>query len=241
MHRLKPGRRLNDDALVGAQNMARDAALLEAREEPTLRFYRWLRPTISLGYFQAAEQLPLLELKARGFDVVRRATGGKAILHQHELTYSLCVPESGMLAGGPAAAMGAVHDVLAAELQRQASVPIHTRRSDKLLSDTQGSAWCFEDSSPLDLVMAGRKLLGSAARRRHGWVLFHGSLVIQRPDANPEIAELGFEPDQDGITAALSSALGYRFEDGAWSPAELKFADAIEQSKFASESFTLNR
>lgn len=264
------GRRLNDDALPGAENMARDEALLELRESPTLRFYRWLRPTLSLGYFQAAADLPLNDLRERGFDIVRRSTGGKAILHQHELTYSLCLPETGALSGGPAAAMTAIHVALGAELERQAGQVIEMRdglpgagdsapavmkasnlaaqtaapprhKPHPLLSDSPGSAWCFEDSSPLDLILNQRKLLGSAARRKHGWVLFHGSLVIQRPDSNPGIAELGFEPDRDALTAALGKALGYEFQNADWSLEERKASARIEQEKYAAESFTMMR
>ncbi|MCH8857972.1 MAG: hypothetical protein IID54_00160, partial [Proteobacteria bacterium] len=99
----RPGRRLEDGALPAAVNMARDEALLACRTSPTLRFYRWQRPTLSLGYFQYAAELPLDAVRARGCDIVRRSSGGKAILHEQELTYSLCAPEQDSLAGGPAA------------------------------------------------------------------------------------------------------------------------------------------
>lgn len=225
--------------------MARDEALLELRVSPTLRFYRWLRPTLSLGYFQAASELPLDDLRAQGFDIVRRSTGGKAISHQHELTYSLCLPESGALRGGPAAAMAAIHVALGAELQRQAGQAIGMRdgvpQPQPLLSDCPGSAWCFEDSSPLDLILNQRKLLGSAARRKRGWVLFHGSLVVQKPDSNPDIAELGFEPDQNALTTALGAALGYDFQDGMWSQEERQASAVIAADKYADESFTMMR
>ena len=244
------GRRLFDDALAGAENMARDEALLIERKVPTLRFYSWLRPTLSLGYFQAAADLPLEEIRAQGFDIVRRSTGGKAILHQHELTYSLCLPETGAMAGGPALAMTNIHQALAAELERQghaagdqnqAGGAISVRADSIVLSDSSGSAWCFEDSSPLDLILEKRKLLGSAARRKNGWVLFHGSLVLQRPKVNPNIAELGFTPDTDGLSTALGDALNYRFEDGLWSSPELEQAAMIRQGKYAAETFTLMR
>jgi lipoate-protein ligase A len=235
------GRRLHDDALAGADNMARDEALLIERKLPTLRFYSWARPTLSLGYFQAARDLPLKEIRAQGIDVVRRSTGGKAILHQHELTYSLCVPEVGAMQGGPAQAMSTIHQALAAELEHQHGGTIRERGQSTLDSDHIGSAWCFEDSSPLDLVLEHRKLLGSAARRMDGWVLFHGSLVLQRPDLNPDIAELGFAPDLDGLTKALGGVLNYRFEDGLWSPSELRQAECVRQSKYATEDFTLKR
>lgn len=247
------GRRLQDGALPGAENMARDAALLQLRESPTLRFYRWLRPTLSLGYFQAASALPIEDFRKRGYEVVRRSTGGKAILHQHELTYSLCLPETGSLRGGPAAAMAAIHLALSAELERQTGLGISLRDGNPesltkkfgtpapLQSDRPGSAWCFEDSSPLDLILEQRKLLGSAARRQRGWVLFHGSLVIQQPETNSGVAELGVEPDLDALAAALGKALGYAFQGGNWSAEELATAALIRAKKYACESFTQMR
>jgi len=232
----RAARRLDDGALAGAENMARDEALLEVRAAPTLRFYRWARPTLSLGYFQAAADLPLDAVRARGGEIVRRPTGGKAILHEHELTYSLCAPEEGGLAGGPAAAMRAIHEALGAELGRQAGAPVALRGGTRLLSDTPGSAWCFEDSSPLDLALAGRKLLGSAARRRGGWILFHGSLVLERPRENPGIGALGREPDRHALTEALGAALNYRFVAGAWEQAELASAGRI-RAKYEDPGF----
>jgi lipoate-protein ligase A len=234
-------RLIQDGPLPGAVNMARDEALLETRRVPTLRFYRWDRPTLSLGYFQPADDLPLEAVRARGGAVVRRSTGGKAILHEHELTYSLCAPETGALAGGPAAAMTAVHEALAAELERQAQASVTLRREAAMRSDIGGSAWCFEDSSPLDLALDGRKLLGSAARRRDGWILFHGSLVLTVPEETPNVAALGREPDEAALARALGAALGMDFLGGGWEPAELERAEAIAAAKFGSEAFTLRR
>ncbi|PCJ53394.1 MAG: hypothetical protein COA70_08840 [Planctomycetota bacterium] len=221
--------------------MARDEALLACRTIPTLRFYRWATPTLSLGYFQPAHDLPLDQVRARGCHIVRRSTGGKAILHEAELTYSLCAPETDALSGGPAAAMTAIHEALGAALARQAGAEVPMRRESMLHSDTQGSAWCFEDSSPLDLTLGTRKLLGSAARRKQGWILFHGSLVLEKPIENPEIASLGFEPDRDALAAALGSALGYDFANDVWSEDELAQAETIAAAKYSCDDFTYRR
>lgn len=237
----RAGRRLEDGALPGALNMARDEALLALRRVPTLRFYRWDVPTLSLGYFQPAQDLPLEDVKARGCAIVRRSTGGKAILHEAELTYSLCAPEVDALSGGPAAAMTAIHEALGAELARQAGAEVPLRREMPLASDATGSAWCFEDSSPLDLTMGSRKLLGSAARRKDGWILFHGSLVLEKPIENPGIAQLGFEPDRDALAAAMSLALGYDFDKGDWDAQELQRAEEIAAAKYGTEAFTYRR
>lgn len=234
-------RRIDDPPLDGATLMARDEALLEERSLPTLRFYRWARPTLSLGYFQAAGELPLDAVRARGGEVVRRSSGGKAILHEHELTYALCAPESGALGGGPAAAMRALHEALAAELTRQAGSEVGLRREAAMHSDRRGSAWCFEDSSPLDLALDGRKLLGSAARRRQGWILFHGSLVLKPPAETPGVAALPQEPDRDALAAALSAALDLDFRAAPWTEAELAAAERIRAERYADPAFTLRR
>jgi lipoyl(octanoyl) transferase len=235
-----PARRLDDPALAGAVNMARDEALLATRAVPTLRFYRWAKPTLSLGYFQAADSLPLDQYRAEGTDILRRDTGGKAILHDRELTYALCAPETGPLAGGPAAAMQTIHIALAAELTRQVHEAISIRAETILLSDRPGSAWCFEDSSPLDLAMRGRKLLGSAARRRDGWVLFHGSLVLEAPPQTAEIAAFGQEPNRDGLARALGHCLGYDFALGNWTNDEFAAAEQVG-ARHASCKFVTRR
>ena len=221
---MNPARRLDDPPLHGEENMARDLALLDCRTTTTLRFYEWARPTLSLGRFQHDHDLPVEAVVARGGEVVRRPTGGKAILHEHELTYALCAPETGALAGGPARAMTAIHEALGAELTRQAGSQVALRRESALYSDLPGSAWCFFDSSPLDLACEGRKLLGSAARRRKGWILFHGSLVIEPPHETPGVAALGFEPDRDGLANAIGELLGVEFGPGCWSRDELESA-----------------
>ncbi|MGB0954196.1 MAG: lipoate--protein ligase family protein [Planctomycetota bacterium] len=241
MSTRRAGRRLEDGALPGALNMARDEALLGLRRVPTLRFYRWDAPTLSLGYFQPAQDLPLDAVKERGCAIVRRSTGGKAILHEAELTYSLCAPEIDALSGGPAAAMTAIHEALGTELARQAGAEVPMRREMPLASDAKGSAWCFEDSSPLDLTLGSRKLLGSAARRKDGWILFHGSLVLEKPVENPDIAQLGFEPDRDALAAAMGKALGYAFDLGAWDASELDRAEEIAAAKYGTDAFTYRR
>ncbi|MDP6941146.1 MAG: hypothetical protein QGH51_03870 [Planctomycetota bacterium] len=234
-------RLLLDPPLDGALNMARDEALLELRSIPSLRFYRWVRPTLSLGYFQTAEDLPLETVRKRGCDIVRRTTGGKAILHEHELTYSLCVPEEGFLSGGPAKTMEIIHCCLLEELSLQAKGSVNLRIGEKMRSDVPHSAWCFEDSSPLDIGLDNKKLLGSAARRRSGWVLFHGSLVLSAPQETPNIAALGTEPHIPHLVAALEKGTQYSFTQGDWLPAELALAQEIRKDKFSNPTFTYLR
>ena len=235
------GRLIVDGAIAGAVNMGRDEALLELQSVPTLRFYRWQKPTLSLGYFQDAADIDIAAAKRRGCDVVRRSTGGKAILHEHELTYALCAPEVGALAGGPAAAMQAIHQAFAKELSAQSAKEVFIRQQSTLQSDIVDSAWCFEDSSPLDICLDGKKLLGSAARRKNNWILFHGSLVLEVPSETPEIAALGFEPNISACVDALAAALGIDFTTGEWTPDEISLGDSIATEKYATEAFLHKR
>src|SRR5688500_6430566 len=95
---LRPWRVVHTPPADGASNMAVDVALLEAaaREEspPTLRFYAWDPPAVSLGHFQCTDGIDLEYARRRGWDEVRCPTGGRAVLHQHELTYSIVLPPS---------------------------------------------------------------------------------------------------------------------------------------------------
>lgn len=240
-------RLLDDPPLSGPTNMARDAALLTCRQAPTLRFYRWERPTVSLGWFQSADDLPLDLLEREGCAVVRRETGGRAILHDRELTYSLCLPErllsapTGQPTGNITDWTSVLHGALAAELTRQSGASVAWRGDRRPLSDRTGSPWCFEDSAPQDLILGGRKLLGSAARRRGGWILFHGSLVLDAPTATPEIGALGREPDCDALASAIGGAFDFEFDPGDWSEKELRLAAELERDRFGSSNFTLRR
>ena len=229
-----------DPPLAAAENMGRDEALLKTRHIPTLRFYRWARPTLSLGWFQESAGLPFEAVRDRGGEAVRRPTGGKAILHEDELTYSLCAPEIGALGGGPCPVMELIHRTLAAELEAQFGTPLQIRGGVPLDSDVVESPWCFEDSSPLDLVCEGRKLLGSAARRRGGWVLFHGSLVVQPSPETPGTAFLGSEPDMEALSRALGEAAGLEFQKGEWEESELARA-AILADQYRDPAHLLRR
>ena len=208
--------------------MARDEALLRVRALPTLRFYKWDQPTVSLGRFQEPKDLSWTALSKNNPPIVHRKTGGKAILHADELTYALCAPEANVLSGGPARAMTAIHEILAAELSRQLGESVSLRRSTSALSDVEGSAWCFEDSSPLDLMLNNRKLLGSAARRSQGWVLFHGSLVLQAPEETPNIGAFCGNPNLSALARALGNGLKIDFQPGEWLEEEWTTLSSLE-------------
>jgi lipoate-protein ligase A len=195
----------------GVRNMAVDEALLEAaldRGECTVRWYRWNTATVSLGYFQdAAGAATVPELA--GLPIVRRLTGGGAILHHHEWTYSCTVPRSNPLAEHPTRIYDLVHEPIVAALKEQG---IRAALRGAALAALEGTFLCFGRGDPRDIVLGGHKILGSAQRRRRGAVLQHGSLLVRRSERAPQfpgLLDLLPKRDADGaIDAAFIAALG---------------------------------
>lgn len=182
---------LRDPPLDGPTNMARDEHLLysERLRPAVLRIYAWSPPTISLGYFQRFEEIAALPEDVRSLAVVRRTTGGGAILHDREVTYCLVLDESVPLARqAPVALYEVVHecwrDALAREGPRTELAPDHY----PMPTPRSGPFFCFEKPGRTDLIVGEEKLLGSAQRRVSGRVLQHGSLLLgQRFAAHPGV------------------------------------------------------
>lgn len=188
----QPLRLLLDPPQDGATNMAADDALMQsvaARDAPpTLRLYRWAPPCISLGYFQpsaAVEQQNLPHSVRR--EVVRRVTGGGAILHDQELTYSLTLPAGHPLAGtSPEPLYRIVHEavILGCRLNDMLIRFREEEPADDLPPEQarrrDSEFFCFHRLHRLDLVCQGLKVLGSAQRRTRQTVLQHGSLILVR-------------------------------------------------------------
>ncbi len=178
----------------GADNMAEDERLLgEAARGgvPTvLRFYTWAPPAVSLGRFQDAARAVDPAACARfGFDIVRRITGGRAVLHDRELTYSVLSPHHDGLF--PNDVLG-TYKVIAAGLLaglRNLGVPAEMAyrpdRSREAAKKERADAACFSSPSWYEITARGRKIVGSAQRRVPGAFLQHGSILI---DYDPELA-----------------------------------------------------
>lgn len=165
--------------------MGIDDALLEAPTRPedyTVRFYRWLRPTVSLGYGQSWRSGYVPEVANRyGMSIVRRRTGGRAVLHAGELTYSVVGDaEDGPLAGGIQATYSAIAEGLVAGFAL-IGVRAEIVRSRGRRERVEPGA-CFASRALNELVAGGGKLVGSAQRRARGRTLQHGSILLERPD-----------------------------------------------------------
>ena len=167
---------LLDGARTGPANMALDQALLDlAQGQAVLRIYGWSPACLSLGYFQALEQVCDADfVRSAGLGLARRPTGGGAILHQHELTLSLALPASHPACG-----------LALEESYRFLSQPVAGLLLGLGLKSGlrgPGSAVhapnCFAGSASTDLLCGGDKVFGSAQRRKPHALLFHGSLLL---------------------------------------------------------------
>lgn len=170
----------------GARNMAIDEALLEAaldRGECTVRWYRWQSATVSLGYFQDKDAAAAIPAFA-GLDVVRRLTGGGAILHHHEWTYSCSVPAEHSLSQTPSQIYEMVHERIIAGLARIGVDAAALRGTNN--ASAEAEFLCFGRGDSRDVVLQGHKVVGSAQRRRRGAVLQHGSLLLRRSEYAPQ-------------------------------------------------------
>jgi lipoate-protein ligase A len=173
----------------GAWNMAVDEVLLEAAVNDdlcSLRWYRWNQPTISLGHFQnVAAVAGIAELA--GLPVVRRLSGGGAIVHDRELTYSCALPASHPYALQPRDLYTRIHQRVIEVLAEFGICATLRGMQDNVRS---GEFLCFGRGDAFDVVIGDEKILGSAQRRRKGAVLQHGSLVLRRSSAAPQFRGL---------------------------------------------------
>lgn len=165
----------------GPWNMAVDSAVLEAaasgQARPTLRFYRWSPPCLSLGISQPLEDVDRDALMALKWDIVRRPTGGRAILHTDELTYSVMGPkDEPRLAGGVMRSYRLLSSALFAGL-KNLELPVEVQEENHS-GESFKEPICFENPSDYEITFQGKKLLGSAQARKMGGVLQHGTLPL---------------------------------------------------------------
>jgi lipoate-protein ligase A len=235
MLRLLP--RLQAD---GPTQMATDEALLEVASTPCLRLYTWLPATVSLGYFQdfAAVSAALPLIAGQHPPVVRRITGGGAIWHEHEVTYSL-VAELGQ-GGLPRQVRDIyplVHGAVMAGLRARGAV---LQRQDQAHGDRRYASEprCFASPAVDDVVTgSGAKVLGSAARTRGSRVLLHGSLKLASNAWDRERASgcgLDLGDAANVIEEAIAEALGEALEAGGYSAEELSARARIQDARYGS-------
>lgn len=257
-------------AARGAWNMAVDESILEhiGRGEslPTLRLYAWDPACLSLGHTQPFADVDTARLKARGWEVVRRATGGRAILHTDELTYSVTgSAQEPVLAGGVLESYNRLAQALFLAVKDLGlAVEIKEGKSN---DNTIPNPVCFEVPSTYEITVNGKKLIGSAQARKKEGVLQHGSLpltgdltricqalVFESESAREEASKrllmkattvesvlaraLPWEMAAQSFIHAFETQLGLCFEKGELSESETRRAEELVKEKYSHPSWT---
>jgi len=228
--------------------MARDEALLNCvgrgESPPTLRFYRWNPATISLGYFQHYRDYEQLPPPAGALAVVRRLTGGGAILHDRELTYSITVPiDHPLLGGGPNQLYEIAHDAIIAAAGEMGVTAARGCQSDGS-GAAKGPFFCFARRHCLDVLIGDDKFAGSAQRRTRAAVLQHGSIILDRQFDQQPTAIIESDNDNaaidrwiEAVTKQFAVKSNIAVQNDDWSEAELSVARSLV-AKYAGDEWT---
>ena len=248
----------------GATNMEIDEAILRAvaagLASPTLRLYAWEPPSLSLGRAQSVTDVDLRAVQVAGFVLVRRPTGGKAILHVDELTYSVVAPETEpRVTGGIVESYRRLSAGLVRGLERLGAADLAADR--RVEGGRLEGPVCFETPSDYEITAGGRKLAGSAQMRARGVVLQHGAvplhgditricpLLAAHPDADRVRARattvdevrgrpVTWDEAADAIAAGFAGALRLRLEPGGLTAEERAWAEELRAGKYATEEWT---
>ncbi|MCS7282985.1 MAG: lipoate--protein ligase family protein [Anaerolineae bacterium] len=247
----------------GATQMAVDEAIWQSVASglapPTLRLYAWDPPCLSLGRNQSVMEVDREALARAGYDLVRRPTGGRAILHIDELTYSVALPLEHPLARGdvPSSCRRISEGLLAA--LRSLGVWNATAYQEK--PATPVGPVCFETPGEFEIVVGGRKLIGSAQARGRGGLLQHGALPLfgdiaricafLRPSPDPERVrarattlsealgrEVSWDEAAEAVVVGFQQAFGLVLEERDLLPHETELALRLREEKYAAEVWT---
>lgn len=184
---------------TGAWNMAKDEAILEAVMEhvvpPTLRLYSWDPASLSIGHAQPVSEVDIDNLKQKQWDIVRRPTGGRAILHTDELTYSVCAPlDDKHIRGSVIESYRQISKCLLRALELCGVTADAKPKSDQDRSLSKDPV-CFQYPSDYEITHQGKKIIGSAQARKKNGLLQHGSIPLFG-DITRIISVLTFESEE---------------------------------------------
>ena len=265
-------RLIHSEALDGATNMAIDESVLHAvadgQAQPTLRFFAWDPPCLSLGRAQSASDADLSRLQSQGWGLVRRPTGGRAILHRDELTYSIAAPMNDPRVAG--SIVESYRRLSAGLLAGLNQLGLSAESNSSHSGQSLGGPVCFEEVSEYEITVGKQKLLGSAQLRKRGVVLQHGTLPISgdttlicevlafanssaRQSARARMLDRAASLTSVGINnvcwqdvakamaTGIAEALNLTLQPGGLSEAEQIMAKKLRAEKYANESWTLRR
>ena len=248
-----------------------DESILEhihrGEAQPTLRLYSWNPPCLSLGYAQSFKDVDVERLKSHGWEVVRRVTGGRAILHTDELTYSVTgSAEEPVLAGGVLESYNRLAQALLHAVQ-SLSVPVEMKEHEDSHTQQNLNPVCFEVPSTYEITVDEKKLIGSAQARKKEGVLQHGSLpltgdltricdalifenesaraiakerLLARATTVESVLGVGidWETAAQAFVRGFEAELGIQFERGELSKSESQRSEELVQEKYAHPPWT---
>ena len=223
----------------GIWNMAVDEAILESiglgESLPTIRLYSWDPPCLSLGYSQSIHDVDLGRLAEKGWGLVRRLTGGRAILHADELTYSVIATHENYLVAGT---LLESYQRIAKGLLRSLNIlgiSGEINQDQPVINSSRSGPVCFEVPSAFEITFHGKKLIGSAQARRKQGVLQHGSLPLNG-DLGRIIEVLAFADDNsrsESLARLMNHATNVEMITG--SSLDLESAGMAFQEAFQSD------
>ena len=242
---------VEERAFDGAWNMALDRAIHIARAAesvpPTLRLYGWARPTVTLGRFQSTDGVDLDRCREEGIDVARRYTGGRGVLHDAEVTYSVV---AGVADGIPRGTTASYRYLCAALVEAYRGLGVPAELTSRPRGERTSPA-CYLHATHADVSLGALKLSGSAQVWHRDTVLQHGSFVIDR-DLERESRVFGLEAEQaralarvtttlvttlgiapsrervvEAVATAFENALGIRLTGGDITPGEIAIAEGL--------------
>jgi lipoyl(octanoyl) transferase len=245
---------------TSSMNMAIDEALLTSKK-PVLRFYSWNPAGLSLGYFQNTQVINLIQCKKLKVDVVRRLTGGNAVLHDKELTYSLVIDENKM----PKSIVESYKVISSGLLEGLKNLGLKAVMNSEV-SEGQKSAVCFNDPSWYEMVVNNKKIVGSAQKRIDGKILQHGAVLIdadvkkycslfnncsselimkvkkRMTSINDELKEgVSYSAVALAMRKGFEKALGIEFEESELTEKEKELAKKLERNKYSKDVWNLRR
>ena len=240
--------------------MAVDEALLESANETgvtTLRIYQWAEPTLSLGYFQKSADRELHQAST-DCQMVRRSSGGGAILHDQEITYSLSLPGTNRWSSKQNGLYDTVHHALVKMLEQYGVLaklfefPVKRGGEELETKSSTGDIsrfLCFERRTKGDIVLDHCKIGGSAQRRLSNATLQHGSLLIEKSTCAPELpgisdlvnVKLSTEDLTGGILQAIGDSLNLALVRTSLTEKQKKNAEEIRLKKYGNAEWTAKK
>jgi lipoate-protein ligase A len=230
----------------GPHNMAADDALLQSAVHglASLRFYGWITATVSLGYFQPVRRRQD-DPRTAALPFVRRASGGDALVHHHEVTYALALP-----AGAPwqlgESWPKRMHGIIAAAL-REFGIESHLHVP--AVEARFAGALCFQHLAAGDVLIGASKVVGSAQRRQRGALLQHGGMLLARSPHAPDLAGIGelsggcltVQETCDSVRRAFVARTGWDLGPGEWTNAEREAVERLAANKYSQDWWNCKR